>query len=276
MRHVKIYFKPVTIEEASAVLRQYGESARCLAGGAWVATQNDPDVEYLVDISYCRLNEISEQDGQLRIGACVTLEDLCQSEQINGFASGILAEVARWTGSLQLRNSTTVGGSIVLKRDLALPLLALDAQLVIVGEQQHTVPLAECYASGGEFLRQGDVIKECLIPSDFKGATGKVQRMSRTRQDGSLISVVAVMQQERCVCQHAQLAVAPVTTGMSRLPNAEALLAGQTVTPTLIQQVVESITQDVTPVEDFRASAEYRRKMLGVYAKRVISACCNV
>lgn len=274
MRHVETYFKPATIEEATALLYQYGDSARCLAGGAYVTQQNDPAVKYLVDITYCGLNSIQEQDGQVCVGACATLEDLSQSDLLKSFASGILCEVAGWTGSWQLRNSTTAGGSLVLRQDLALPLLALDAQLVLVSDVERIVPLAECYRQNGEFLHKAELIKECRIPTVFRDAIGKAQRMSRTRQDISLIGVAAMVKQNQGVCQTARIAVGPVATGITRVPAVEALLEGQTVTPDLIARAVEQLTQDVQPIEDFRASAEYRRKMMGIYTKRIISECC--
>jgi aerobic carbon-monoxide dehydrogenase medium subunit len=273
MRHIEKYFKPATIEEAITLLRQYPNSARCLAGGAYVTQQNDPAVKYLIDITYCGLNYIKEQDGQVCIGACATLEDLSQSNLLNGFASGILCEVAHWTGSWQLRNGATVGGSLVLRQDLALALLALDAQLVLVGDGERIVPLAECYRQNSEFLSKAELIKECRIPTDFRDAIGKAQRMSRTRQDVSLISVAAVVKQKQGVCQTARIAVGPVATGMSRVPAIEALLEGQTVTPDLIARAAERLTQDVQPIEDFRASAEYRRKMIVTHMQRVLFEC---
>ncbi len=275
MRNIKAYFKPTSVEEAVQLLRDYPGKGICIAGGTRVAVAKDPSLDYLVDLTYCGLNYIQDQDGQLRLGACTTLEEITQSELVKRFATGILVEVARWLGSMQLRNSATLGGNIVSKDDLALPLIALDAQLVVVGKEQRTIPLTEFYLQTGNLLGKGEIIKTCLIPAEFRHAIGNALRLSRTRQDVSLVGVAVVLLIENEKCQKARLAVEPVISGIARVPQAEALLEGQTITENLISKVAETVVQTVQPIDDFRVSAAYRRQMFGVYTKRVLSKCLN-
>jgi carbon-monoxide dehydrogenase medium subunit len=275
MRNIKTYFKPDTLAEALKLLRESLGNGQWIAGGTRVAVEKDPALDFLVDITSCGLNKIQETNRQLEIGACTTLEDLNQSALIHNFASGILAETARWTGSIQLRNSATVGGSIVTKADIALALIALDAQIVIVGDAERTVSLAEFYENNNP-LRKGELIKACVLPGELRHATASALRLSRTHQDVSLVGVAAVLLMQNGKCQQARLAVEPVVAGMARMPQAEALLEGQCVTDELINKVAETVAQAVQPVDDYRASAEYRRKMFGVYTKRALRHCVSI
>jgi carbon-monoxide dehydrogenase medium subunit len=274
MKNIKEYFKPTTIEDAVALIREHSGKGKYIAGGTHVAVERDPSLDYLVDITYCGLNSISETNGQLQIGACTTLEELNQSKRIRSFATGILAETACWTGSIQLRNSATVGGSIVSMSDIALPLIALDAQIIAVGEGERTISLGEFYENGNT-LRKGELIKACVLPGELRQATGSALRMSRTRQDVSIVGVVAVLIIQAGICKKARLAVEPVVSGITRVPQAETLLEGQRVTDGLINKVAKTVTQAVQPVDDYRASAAYRRKMIGIYTKRALGCCVS-
>lgn len=276
MRNVKAYFKPATPSEAVQLLRTQPGQGQYLAGGTRVAAAKDPALDYLVDLTTCGLNYIREQDGQLRIGACTTLAELIQSDLIGAFANGILAAAGRWTGSVQLRNSATVGGRIMSTDDLVLPLLTLDAQLVLVGETERTVPLAALAGNPGEYLHKGELIKECILPGEFRQAAGRVLRMSQTSQDVTLIGVAVTAVTANGICQKARIAVKPVISGVMRVPQAEALLEGQPITAERINIIAETVAQAIQPVEDYRASAAYRRKMSSVYVKRALSECFKI
>lgn len=273
MKNVKEYFKPATVQDAVKLLQQYPEKAICIAGGTYVAAHKDPSIEYLVDLTYCGLNTIREQNGHFCIGACVTLEELQESELIGTIADGILAKAARWTGSVQRRNAATVGGSVVLQQDLVLPLLALDAQLVIAGNEERIVPLAEFYTPTGTVLQPADIITECRIPASLKDASGALQRQSRTRQDVTIAAVAAVITCADQTCRNAAIAVTPVESGIGRVPEAEQQLQDKPLNQESIAQAVDALIQAIQPVHDHRASADYRRKVLGVYTSRALKQC---
>jgi CO/xanthine dehydrogenase FAD-binding subunit len=268
MRHVKEYYTPATVQEAVTLLQQHHGHARCIAGGTHVATLKDPTIEYLVDITSCGIQTIQEHNDYLSLGACVTLEDLNQSDLVQQYANGILCDVARWTGSVQRRNSATIGGSLVLQQDLALPLLSLNAQLLLMGDGERIVPLNDFYADAK--LHAAEIITECRIPIMSKQARGAVRRQSRTRQDVSIAAAAVVVTVTENICQRAAITAAPVKTGICRVPAAEQCLQGHPLTSETIEWAADTLTQTVQPVDDHRASADYRRKVLGIYLKRAL------
>lgn len=273
MRNVKQYFKPTTVEEALKLFQETPGKGQFIGGGTQVAIDRDPSLEYLIDLSYCGLDYIEEKDGYVRIGACATLEDLNESDLMKSFANGLIREVARWTGSTQLRNGGTVGGSLVVKADIALALMALDARVVIAGVAERTVPLSDFFTDSGTVLAEGEVIKEVILPVEFRDAAAKALRQSRTRQDVTTVGVAAVLLRENANCKKARITVLPVVSGIARIPDAEALLEGKAVTDDVIQNVANTVSQNMPAVDDFRASADYRKKVIGVYTKRALAAC---
>ena len=300
MTQIANYFKPTAAQEAVNLFRQQSGKSRYIAGGTTVAAQSDPSIETLIDITYCGFDRIIEEDGALRIGACVTLETLRQSELIRAYACGMLAEVAGWTGSVQRRNSATIGGSIVTRADIALPLIALDAELIVVCDTQQivatpdftdpgevkmeeesltqeirAVSLAEFYAADCGGLHGGELIEEIRMPAAFRRAAAHALCMSRTKQDRPLAAVAAALLFDGERCQTARMAVSPVACGARRAPSVEQMLAGATLTDERIQQAAEAAAQTADVVEDFRASAAFRAQMLGVYARRVLAACAK-
>ena len=300
MTQIANYFKPTAAQEAVKLFRQQPGKSRYIAGGTTVAAQSDPSIETLIDITYCGFDRIIEEDGALRIGACVTLETLRQSELIRAYACGMLAAVAGWTGSVQRRNSATIGGSIVTRADIALPLIALDAELLVVRDTQQivaapdftdpcevkmeeesltqeirAVSLAEFYAADCGGLHGGELIEEIRLPAAFCRAAAHALCMSRTKQDRPLAAVAAALLFDEERCQTARMAVSPVTCGARRAPSVEQMLAGATLTDERIQQAAEAAAQTADVVEDFRASAAFRAQMLGVYARRVLAACAK-
>ena len=300
MKHLANYFKPTAAQEAVNLFRQQPGKSRYIAGGTTVAAQSDPSIETLIDITYCGFDRIIEEDGALRIGACVTLETLRQSELIRAYACGMLAAVAGWTGSVQRRNSATIGGSIVTRADIALPLIALDAELLVVRDTQQivaapdftdpgevkmeeesltqeirAVSLAEFYAADCGGLHGGELIEEIRMPAAFRRAAAHALCMSRTKQDRPLAAVAAALLFDGERCQTARMAVSPVACGARRAPSVEQMLAGAMLTDERIQQAAEAAAQTADVVEDFRASAAFRAQMLGVYARRVLVACAK-
>ena len=299
MNKVMHYFKPITIQEAVKLFHQYPAKSRYIAGGTKIAAQRDPSVERLIDITHCGLNRIVEEDGELRIGACVTLEALRQSPLLKDFAGGMLTDVAKWTGSVQLRNSATVGGSLIAKSDIALALMALDARLLVVQDTEKIVampdfntgdgvemeegaltreirliPLAEFYAEHCGSLPEGELIEEIRIPSRFRHAKAAALRMSRTRQDVSIAAIAAAAFVEHGKCQAARIAASPVACGIRRLTDAEKLIERESLTQERIEQVSAQVAQTADAIEDFRATAAFRRHILGIYAKRALSRLC--
>ena len=161
------YLAPRTLDEAVGLLKQHGDKARPLAGGTDIVVQmkeNATRFPYpafvigLARIPELRGIEFSERDG-LRLGAGVTMAEIAESAVIRERYAAIAAG-AGVVGSLQTMNMATVGGNLcnaAPSADTAPPLLAYDAQAVIVGPTgRRTLALNEFFAGPGRTALPAD------------------------------------------------------------------------------------------------------------------------
>ncbi|HEX7592708.1 MAG TPA: FAD binding domain-containing protein, partial [Anaerolineae bacterium] len=163
------YFSPTTIDEATRMLADYGDDARALAGGTdLLIRMKRKQWTPRAVVSLCRvpgLRSIS-LNGELRLGACVTLTDLIRSPIIREHYP-VLAKTASKMAGVQVRNLATVGGNLCNASpaaDTAPPLIALNARAVIVGKNgERVVPLDEFFVGVGKSaLAPGEMLREIL------------------------------------------------------------------------------------------------------------------
>ena len=132
MKDVK-YFAASSLEEAKALLSEYGRRATVLAGGTDLVPKINyymfvPDV--LVYIGGLPIDYIKEEGGKILIGAGTSTVKLVTSDLLAEKTPALL-EAARSLGSDAIRTTATIGGNLVNASpaaDLATPLLAMDAE----------------------------------------------------------------------------------------------------------------------------------------------------
>ncbi|MBD3309198.1 hypothetical protein GF339_22520 [candidate division KSB3 bacterium] len=276
MKNITAYVRPTTIAEAVQLMRQHPGRGKYIAGGTNIVVEKDPTLDYLVDLHHLGLEYITEDDDFIRIGACTTIEELYQSDLANTLASGVFAQVARWFGSTQIRNVATIGGNVadgLSAADTIPALLAMDALVVIVGETERTLPLTVFLRQEGGTILQHELIREFRIPKTFQRARGTFLKQCKTHEDISIVSVTTtvIVHETRCQCVRIALgAVAPIPV---RIREAEALLEGQIPTTDLIHRAADVVVQHIHPVDNFRASAEFRTTISRVYTQRALKAC---
>jgi carbon-monoxide dehydrogenase medium subunit len=278
MKNVKEYFKPTTIQEAVTLLREHPGKGKFIAGGTNIVVDKDPTLDYLVDVHHLGLEYITEEDDQIRIGACTTIEALYHSKIVNSLASGLFAQIASWFASKQIRNVATIGANVaegLSAADMIPPLLAMDARVTVVGDTERTVSMTEFIRKEGGNILDKELIKEFLISKEFQHASGKFLKNGKTREDISIISVttVVVMQAEKC--RKARIALGAVAPTAIRIPQAEAILEGHIPTKERIQQTAEIVVQNIHPIDNFRASAQFRKDISRVYTQRALCECVN-
>src|SRR5262245_6116281 len=110
------YFRPSSVDEAIALLKQHGDDAKVLAGGhslipAMKLRLAQP--KYVVDIGRIGgLNYIRESAGGVAIGA-MTTHNAIESSALLKEKCPLLPETAGGIGDVQVRNRGTIGGSLV-------------------------------------------------------------------------------------------------------------------------------------------------------------------
>jgi carbon-monoxide dehydrogenase medium subunit len=280
--HIEGFYRPGSIRETLQLLRQGGSHARIVAGGTDIVTQADRSTQFLVDVTHLGLDYVRRNGKGWAIGATTTLRALEKSAVIRGLAGGILAKAASTSGSIQNRNMATVGGNLANASpaaDTAVVLLALDAQVVVATLQsRRKIALSEFYCGPHRTVLKGALLVEVVIPAVRGGGRlgWSFQKLGRTETDISLVNVAAGLQADaQGRIKWARLALGAVAPTPLRARHAESLLLGSSFDQDLLKGAGEAVKQEVNPISDVRASAEYRREMSGVLARRALRECAT-
>ncbi len=275
--HIRNFYQPTSTREAIRLLTEEGRAC-VVAGGTDLALRAGRSVQVLVDIGRLGLSYVKRKGGGLRIGATTTMAALEESVLVRLMANGILAKAAASCGSPQTRNMATLGGNLANASpaaDTATPLLAMDAEVVLQGlRTSRTVPLEKFFTGPHATMRARELLVEILIPACKSPSAFSFQRLARTEIDIAIVNVAAAVRwDEARRCTGVRLALGAVAPCPMRSRRAEALLEGQFATDKLISKIAEMASEDISPISDVRASANYRREISQVLVRRALQEC---
>ena len=271
------YARPESVAEALRLLGS-SESAAPLAGGQSlvnVLKHRVAQVELLVDIS--RLEELrgieAGPDGSLEIGACVTYDELDRSERVRS-SHPLLADVAGHIEDQQIRCRGTIGGNCCLSdptNNLPPLVVALDATMVIESPSgQREVPAREFFH--GYFataVGEGELLRSIRIPPLGAGA-GVGYSSVAVGADSKAIARAAAVVRANGTIEEARVVLACVSPAPMRHDGMEEALRGSPPTPESVSDAAQRVGDDLEPLGDVHGSAEYRREMARVVARRAV------
>jgi carbon-monoxide dehydrogenase medium subunit len=277
------YLVPTSLDEALAMLKERRGQARVIAGGTDLIIQlkkKEVIAKCLVDVTNLdELKGIELEDGFIRIGACVTHQELASSSLIWERAAA-LAGGASQVGSPQIRNVGTVGGNIVNAQpaaDTVVPLVALEAEVeVATATGTRREPLGGLCVGPGQCTV--DATAEILTAVRFR-ALGPDQgsafeRLAKRKALALPIlntAAVVILNNGGDTFQEVRLAVGPVAPTPFRARKAEEALRGAAVEVQAIAAAMELAAQEAQPRSNpVRGSQEYRQEMVKVLLRRSI------
>ena len=275
------YYEPKSISEACNLLAADG--ARAIAGGTDLVVQmkhgvRKPDV--IVNLKGLKeLKGIRCSDEGVVIGSLVKISDIAESRKISdGWRAVSLG--ADSVGTPQVRNLGTIGGNLCNSSpcaDTVPGLLASDAVAVITnGREEREVMLAEFFTGPGKnCLAKGEILKEIRLPKmpDFtKQAFFKMG--PRKAADIAVINMAISISREGSKYSRVRIAMGSVAPTPIMAKDAE--LAMESVGAGCdINYVADLAASAALPIDDVRGSAEYRRNMLKVAARRLLEELCK-
>jgi CO/xanthine dehydrogenase FAD-binding subunit len=231
----------------------------------------------LVDVSRIDdLRRISLEGDNLVVGAAATMADVQKSPLVQKYARA-LAEGAAAAASPQIRAVATVGGNIVNASpaaDTAAALVAVGAVAEIFGPGgSRNVPVADFASGPGRTcLGQGEILSHLRVPL-FAEPDGQAFMKLGRRQalSISLVNAAARVRVEGKTILEARLALGAVAPTVVLIKAAQELMAGKEPSDVLWRELEMAVRNEVSPIDDLRASAGYRRDMAGVYGRRVLT-----
>ena len=280
---IEHYSVPGSIAEAAQVLKH--GPATIVAGGTDLAPQTASGARIfsstLVNIRRIEeLRGISISEGRCRIGATTTVSEILNSPLL-ATAVPVLTEAADHFASPQIRNAATLAGNLCNASpagDMIIPLLLLDAQVELAswGDDSlsmRKVALADFFTGPGTtVLETGELLSaiEFAQPGDdFRAAF--LKSGPRPALEISTVSMGVAGSIRQGTLHNARVAIGAVAPTPLRASATEAVLEGSTLSDELIEQAVEVARQEVSPIDDVRASAWYREHLTGVFIRRLLT-----
>jgi len=271
------YYRPDNLGEASRLLSTLGKKAKLIAGGTDLLVAKPPGVQCLVDVGRLNLSYIREDGNGIGIGAATTVDLIESSPILSASPYSLLQEAAGHMATVTVRNRATVGGNLCNASpaaDLPLPLLVLDSTLIVAGrEGKKEIPLIDFFRDVNRTaLKEDELLEEIRIPLSCGNAGACFLKLRRHQTDIDIATVnVAVLLVEReGVCERARVAMGAVAPTPVRAKSAENLLTGKELSEQLIQEAAEAAAAESAPIDDLRASASYRKRMVDVLVKRAL------
>lgn len=270
-----IYLRPTGVEEALAALA--ANPLTVLAGGTdfYPARVGRPSVDDVLDITaIAGLRGIAEEATHVRIGAATTWSDIGAAKLPSWFDGLKLA--AGEIGGLQIQNAGTVAGNLCNASPAAdgVPcLLALDAELELASAQAtRRLPLAAFITGNRQTARRPDeLVTAILVPKPTYPARATFLKLgARKYLVISIVMVAAVLEVDGSRIAGARIAVGACSAVASRLPSLEAALRGERLAPGIGRLATEEHMAALSPIDDVRGTAEYRREAAASLVARAL------
>lgn len=278
-------------EQALTWLSETGDSARVIAGGTDVMMQHargELDAEVFVHIeglsglAGAKLGSIAGERDASRFGALITHRQLATDPQVRSRHPG-LSEAAATVGGWQTQAVGTLGGNVCNASpaaDTAAPLLAAEAFVELrslAGTRR--VALADFFLGRRAVDRRPDELVTAIDARPLGENEAEVY-LKVGRRGAMVVAVVGIavrllFDAQGHQVRQARVALCSVAPMPVRAPATEnALVAGNT-TGDAVRQAGLELLAEVTPIDDARGSAAYRRMILPGLLERAVSICCS-
>ncbi len=278
------YVRAESIEQASSLLLDESTDSRLFMGGTDLFVQMRAGARspgLLVDVKHLPgMNDIQlKSDGGLHVGAAVNLNALARHGDVAEHFS-LLTEAAKSVGSYQLRSRATMGGNLCNASpaaDTAPAALVLGARLIArSAKDERSIPAEAFFLGPGEnALQQGEILVRIEIPAPAEGSVGRYLKLGRNAAGDLAIVGVAALgfpDGDAPSGYRFRLALSSVAPTPLLVPEVENILAEETVDEERILAAAKAAQQAARPIDDVRASAEYRSAMVEVFAGRALQA----
>ena len=273
------YHPATTVDEAIALLKQYGDEAKVLAGGhslipAMKLRLNQPG--HLVDIGRVQgLSYIREEGNEVAVGAMTTYTTLARSDAIRQHFAA-LAEAAAKVADQQVRNRGTIGGSIAHADpagDVPAVVLAFKANVVVQGPNgKRTIKADDFFVGTFETALQPDeIVTEIRFAAPAARTGSAYVKLANKASHYAVAGCAAVVTLDNDgTCSSASVTITGAATKISRASAVEAALVGKKLDEATVEQAASHAADGLELVADIHGSKDYRAHMTSVTVKRAV------
>ena len=264
--------QPTTVQEASQALAEFGDKAKLYAGGAellLLLRNRLIDAEVLIDVKQIdRLRRLDSHNGTLRVGACLTHQELAKNAAIRERAPAF-AYAESQVANIRVRNQGTLGGNLAFNdphSDPGTVLLVHNASVTIGNARgERRLPLDELFVDMySTALEPGELLLEVEIPSLPAGMCSAYQRLHRYQRP--TLGVAAAARITNGIIDEARLAVGCIGPKAQRLAELERKIKGMSLSDAkrVLAEEKKYLRALLQPVDDLLGSADYKFYMAGI------------
>lgn len=269
MLHEFSYLAPRERKDLLQLLKKHSSQARVLAGGTDLLCDirlGTDKPEVLIDvknIAEFRGIAFSEQDG-LAVGAAVTCVELMEHPVVRK-RFPLLAHAAGQIGSAQLRNRATLGGNLCTASpcaDLGCSSLVLGARVELVSARgTRVIPMKDFFTGvKATQLKDDEAVQRVFYPVAAAGAKWGMEKLKRIKgHDLAVVSVAIARTSQWLRVGIGSCAPTPVVAA-DLPPNAS------------VKAVTEAVLKAINPIDDVRASREFRLAMVQEFIAKLLPA----
>jgi len=276
---VQKYFAPRTTEEACDLLSRYKDEARIICGGTDLVVRmkhGEISPKYIINIGNIAEQDYITYDDKrgLSLGALATINSIMSAPVIRE-KFGILAQATSQLGTRQIRNRATIGGNLcnaASSAETAPPLIVLGARAKIVGSGGQRTVAMESFFTGPRqtTLKADEILVEIQVPNLPRSGGVYLKHTIRKALDLAIVGVAVLVTMVGDTINDVKIALGAVAPTPIRAKKAEEILKGQRIDDDLLEKAGQAASDESRPIDDVRASADYRRKMVNVLVRRAI------
>jgi aerobic carbon-monoxide dehydrogenase medium subunit len=289
------YHAPGTLEEALALLAEFGDEAKVLAGGQSlvpVLALRLARFGHLIDLNrITALRYVAVADGVTRIGAMTTQAAIGGSPDVLS-AVPLLARATAHIGHFQIRNRGTIGGSLAhadAAAEYPAVAIALGAVLETLSPRgQRTIPATEFFTGIWSTALAADELLTAITFPVWRGPRGfAIEEFARRPGDFAVAGAAVAVELSddgsrirRCGIGLFGLGPTPLRATAAEAALAGAPLAGASTSGGLAAQIGQTAVADLESVpSDVHGSASYRKRvgaaMVAAAVERAIGEARN-
>ena len=282
MYDMKALHEAKSVDDAVRLLQEYPQ-AQVIAGGSDVLVQMREGKRAGAElVSIYGLDELRgvtiEEDGTIRIGSLTSFSHITKDPIIQKYIN-VLGEAVDMVGGPQIRNIGTIGGNTcngVTSADSASTLFAWDAVIELTGPDGiRRIPIKAFYIKAGKVdLRPGEIQTAILIPREaYEGYEGHyIKYAMRNAMDIATLgcSVNVKLSDDKKTFTDIRIAYGVAGPVPMRAVHAEAAGRGLKVTEENIEKIGDTVLEDVTPRDSWRASKAFREHISKLLCKRAL------
>lgn len=273
-----MFLRPTTLREAAQALSEGGQ---VLAGGTdfFPALGTKPVTGTIIDVTRIpELRGVDLSSDHVRFGGTTRWSEIAAAPLPRCFDA--LRAAAREVGGLQVQNRGTIAGNLCNASpaaDSVPPLLILDAEVELTSNSGvRRLPVRDFILGNRKTCRRSnEILSSVIVPLQFKDSPSIFLKLGARRYLVISITMIAALLSNdgNGRVGEARVAVGSCSASSQRLLELERDLAGQTLRHGLSSLVRASHLSTLSPIDDVRASAAYRRDATLTLVRRALDGC---